>query len=158
LSKFLIYTDGGCKGNRRYAGCTGGFGYLILDENKKVLSEGGGKLEDVTNNIMELYAVIKGVEALIDYVGNNDIEDVKCIIKTDSRYIVDNYYDYVPLWKRNGWRKATGSAVLNKELWMRIVELSRELGYLKFVWVKAHASDLFNKRADELATEHMNRI
>jgi len=160
MEKFVVYTDGGCLGNKRDAGCIGGFGYLVLDDDKNDIVVGGGYRKDVTNNIMELYAVIKGVEALIEHVEKDDdidIKNVKCFLKTDSRYIVDNYYDYVPIWKKNGWRKRNGATVLNKKLWMKIDELSRGLGYLRFVWVKAHAFDSYNNKVDKIATEHMKR-
>ena len=156
--EFIIYTDGGCLGNRRDAGCIGGYGFLILNEAMDEIVQGSGKRENVTNNMMEMLAVIEGVKALIlevsEMVGVS-LDNVNCVIKTDSRYIIDNYYDYVHIWKKNGWRKKNGSAVLNKKLWIRIDELSREFNTFGLFWVKAHASDPYNNKVDEMATMQM---
>jgi len=157
MIRFYVYTDGGCIGNRRDAGCVGGYGFIILDENMEEVHSGGGRDENVTNNIMEMRAVIRGVKRLkrLLPVSKIDINNVQCIVKTDSRYISDNYYEYVPTWKKNGWRKRNGGAVLNRKLWMEIDGLSRGFRSFRISWVKGHDTDPYNNRVDEIATIYM---
>jgi len=155
--EFTVYTDGGCSGNKRDAGCIGGFGYLILDPAGTVLSEGGGKRTNVTNNMMEMLAVIEGLgqlkELLNEEFGGAEKHD--CIVATDSKYVCENYEDYVPEWKKNGWRKSNKSPVLNKELWIEMDKLTPDFHSFRFKWVKGHAKSKYNNRADEIVQQYM---
>ena len=155
--KFTTYTDGGCSGNRRDSGCPGGYGYIILDPGENNICEGGGKDFNTTNNRMELRAVIEGLISLKEIL-NDEYEGAKkhdCVVKTDSRYVCDNFDDYLPEWKRNGWKKSKGSPVLNKDLWQKIDELTPEFRSLRFFWIKGHASDKWNILADSLAQQNI---
>ncbi len=155
--EFTVYTDGGCHGNRRDAGCPGGYGYVILDPGNNKICEGGGKRKDTTNNRMEMLAVIQGLIALKEILNDeccgSDIHD--CIVKTDSRYVCDNFDDYLPEWKKNGWRKSKGGVVLNKDLWKRIDGLTPEFKSFRFQWVKGHARDKWNILVDQIAQDHI---
>jgi ribonuclease HI len=62
---FTIYTDGACIGNPG----PGGWGAVILSENKKIELFGGEKL--TTNNRMELMAAIKSLEHCGNIIKNN---------------------------------------------------------------------------------------
>lgn len=154
--KYVIYTDGACSGNRRDSGCKGGYGYIILDESETEISRGGGKRENVTNNMMEMIAVIKALgelkEETDEFWGSSKKHD--CELRTDSKYVIDNYDEYLPTWKKNGWRKANGGTVLNRELWKAIVELTPEFKSFAFKWVKGHSKDKYNIMVDEIATSH----
>ena len=155
-----MYTDGGCHGNRRDAGCPGGYGYVILDPGSNEISSGGGSERNTTNNRMEMTAVIEGLKHLIvtleaSYDGSKKHD---CIVKTDSKYVCENFDDYLPNWKKNGWRKSKGGSVLNKDLWKKIDELTPEFRSFRFQWVKGHAKDKWNILADSLVQRFIAEI
>jgi len=131
-----IYTDGACRGN---PGC-GGWGCIIYENgNEKEIK---GYKAQTTNNRMELTAVI---EALKSTTGDNPI-----VIYTDSKYVMDGINQWIVRWKKNGWMTAAKKTVKNKDLWLLLDELicSRKINW---VWVKGHAGNQGNERADYLA-------
>jgi len=156
---YTIYTDGSCSGNKRNAECKGGFGYIILDSSKSVILSGSGKRNNTTNNQMEMTAVIRGLETLIKYLQkfHDNSKNHNCIVVTDSRYVSDNFIEYLPYWKSKNWKKTNGCQVLNVGLWKRIDRLTLEFKSFCFQWVKGHASDKWNKKADALAQSYINR-
>lgn len=151
--KFIIYTDGACSGNKRDSGCPGGWAYIILDSSETLINGGSGKGSNTTNNKMELLAVIKSLEALIlilkNYWGGSQKHD--CEVRSDSKYIVDNFYENLSYWKMNNWRKSNGGQVLNKSYWMSIDKLTPKFKSLIFTWVKAHNTDKHNILVDAMA-------
>lgn len=156
---YIIYTDGGCLGNRRDDGCLGGYGYVVLNSERVLLSEGGGKRKNVTNNIMEMTAVIESLKELANIM-DSELEFIEkdkcaCLLRSDSKYVIDNYEDYIKEWKSNGWRKKNGKPVLNRELWMRIDNLTRGFKLFEFEWVKGHSGDHYNEMVDAIATQYM---
>ena len=155
--EFKVYTDGGCSGNKRDAGCPGGFGYIILDAADSILLSNGGREENTTNNRMEMMAVIEGTRALTELLNQEwvDSNEHDCVVFTDSRYVCDNYEDYLLGWKKNGWKKANGKPVLNVDLWKRIDLAAPEFKSFRFRWVKGHASNRFNIMVDEIAQNHI---
>ena len=154
---YTVYTDGSCSGNKRGAGCNGGYGFVLLDPSKSMFSCGKGKRENTTNNQMEMVAVIRGLEALIEYLqdfyGNS--KDHDCIVRTDSQYVSNNFMEYLPLWKSRNWKKSGGGQVLNVGLWKRIDSLTLEFKSFRFHWVKGHALDKWNEKADALAQSYI---
>jgi len=151
--EFTIYTDGGCSGNKRDSGCVGGYGFIILDPENKILIEGGGREINTTNNMMEMVAVIKGLQILkgilnVSY-GGSVIHD--CAVITDSKYVCENWEDYLPDWKKNNWRKANKKPVLNVRYWKEIDKLTPEFKSFRFKWVKGHNANALNERADAIA-------
>ncbi|GAB4225809.1 MAG: ribonuclease HI [Methyloligellaceae bacterium] len=135
-----IYTDGACSGNPG----PGGWGaVLISGKHRKELK--GGEAE-TTNNRMELLAAIRALEAL----KSPSIVD----LHTDSNYLREGITSWIENWKRNGWRTAARKPVKNADLW-RALEEARQRHKVRFHWVKGHAGDPENERADELAREGM---
>ena len=133
-----IYTDGACRGNPG----KGGWGaILIYGKNKKEMS--GGERQ-TTNNRMELMAAIEALSILK--------EPCEVTLTSDSKYLVDAITKgWLESWKKNGWRKADRSEVLNVDLWQKlIVQLDRH--DVKFVWVHGHTGHEYNERCDVLAT------
>ena len=138
--RVAIWTDGACSGNPG----PGGWGaVLTFDGHKKDLC-GGEKL--TTNNRMELMAAIMALEAL----------SRPCAIDlhTDSQYLRGGVMGWIAGWKRNGWRTADKKPVKNVELWQRL-EAAAERHDVVYHWVKGHAGDVMNERADELARKGM---
>ena len=131
-----IYTDGACRGNPG----SGGWGCIIFENGNE--KEIRGYKAQTTNNRMELTAVI---EALKSTTGDNPI-----VIYTDSKYVMDGINQWIVRWKKNGWMTAAKKTVKNKDLWLFLDELicSRKINW---VWVKGHAGNQGNERADYLA-------
>lgn len=133
-----IYTDGACRGNPG----RGGWGAILVYEGREKELSGGDKL--TTNNRMELSAVIAALSALKEPC------DVK--LTTDSQYVVNAIEKgWLSSWMKNNWRKSDKSAVLNVDLWQKLVELL-DVHKVTFVWVKGHNGHPYNERCDVLAT------
>ncbi|MEY4753308.1 MAG: hypothetical protein RJA44_983 [Pseudomonadota bacterium] len=138
-----IYTDGACKGNPG----PGGWGaWLRSGAHEKELW--GGE-RGTTNNRMELTAVI---EALASLKRSCDI-----VLYTDSAYVKNGITTWIHNWKRRGWRTADNKPVKNVELWQRLEGLSR-LHHVDWRWVKGHAGDPGNERADQLANRGVEEL
>ena len=133
-----IHTDGSCLGNPG----AGGWAAIIVDEDNRREEIFGGA-EHTTNNRMELTAAIRALEKIF---AGAQVE-----LFTDSNYLKNAFTNgWLVKWKRNGWRTSTGTAVLNKDLWLALDGLI-STRTVKFNWVKGHAGDFFNERCDELA-------
>lgn len=135
-----IYTDGACSGNPG----PGGWGAILMwGDHRKELK--GGEAQ-TTNNRMELMAAISALEALK--------ASVTADLYTDSSYVRNGIMSWIHGWKRNGWRTADKKPVKNVELWQRLEQaLTRHK--VTWHWVKGHAGNPENERADELAREGM---
>lgn len=131
-----IYTDGACSGNPG----PGGWGALLLwNGHEKELF--GGEAE-TTNNRMEMMAVVQALEAL---KGPSKVE-----LYTDSKYVMQGITEWLHGWKARGWKTAGKKPVKNQDLWMAI-DAAMARHDVRFHWVKGHAGDECNERADELA-------
>ncbi len=138
LSYVEIATDGACKGNPG----PGGWGALIRHgKTEKEIS--GGELE-TTNNRMELRAAIEALNALK--------RPCKVKLSIDSTYVKDGITKWVFNWQKNGWRTAAKKPVKNADLWQQLVE-AVERHDIEWHWVKGHAGDADNERADMLASD-----
>lgn len=131
-----IWTDGACKGNPG----PGGWGVLMrYGEHSRELY-GGEPL--TTNNRMELTAVIEALSAVK--------RPVPIVLHLDSSYVKKGITGWVHNWKRRGWRTGEGKPVKNVELWQALDKLAAS-HTIDWRWVKGHAGDPGNERADELA-------
>ncbi len=133
-----IYTDGACRGNPG----PGGWGAVLLSDGHR--KEIKGACPETTNNRMELQAAIRGLEALT--------RPCEVDLYTDSRYLRDGITQWLSRWKRNGWRTSGKKPVSNKDLW-EILDVLSEQHQVTWHWVKGHAGDPENERADALARE-----
>ena len=133
-----IYTDGACKGNPG----PGGWGaWLKAGDHEKEMF--GGE-RNTTNNRMELTAVIEALASLK--------RSCRITIYTDSEYVRKGMTEWIAGWQRRGWKTADGKPVKNVELWQRLDAL-RKLHEVDWRWVKGHAGDPGNERADALANK-----
>ena len=134
--KVIIYTDGACSGNPG----PGGWGAVLrYGKHEKELHGGEG---DTTNNRMEMMAAIMALESLK--------EPCEVTVVTDSVYVKNGMTQWLDGWKKNGWKTADKKPVKNAELWQRLEEaVARHL--VEWQWVKGHAGDEMNERADALA-------
>ena len=148
MYKFKAYTDGACSGNPG----VGGWGAVLLAEkNNKIIKrkEISGGLVDTTNNQMELIAAIETLKALKKYT---EI----CII-TDSNYVKKGITEWLPSWKKNNWKTSSKKEVKNRKLWEELEELVNR-NKVDWQWVKGHAGNIENERADFLAREEINKM
>jgi ribonuclease HI len=137
--------------------CIGGYGFVIIDvDKKKIVKSSGGSVEGTTNNRMELSAAIQGLQDLI-YLKNNNVSKEKCAVLTDSNYIVNNWYSYIEDWIKNDFKKSSGGKVLNDDLWRLLYKLSKKFEAIKFKWVKGHGRSKFNIMADTIATDYISK-
>ena len=148
MYKFKAYTDGACSGN---PGVDGWGAVLLAEKNNKIIKrkEISGGLVDTTNNQMELIAAIETLKALKKYT---EI----CII-TDSNYVKKGITEWLPSWKKNNWKTSSKKEVKNRKLWEELEELVNR-NKVDWLWVKGHAGNIENERADFLAREEINKI
>ena len=144
MKRVELYTDGACRGNPG----PGGWGAILVYHGKEKELSGGEA--STTNNRMELMAAIAGMSALR--------EPCEIVLTSDSKYLVDAINKgWLASWKRNGWRKADKSALLNVELWQKIDSLL-EIHDVSFVWVHGHTGHPYNERCDALATAYADKF
>ncbi len=138
-----IYTDGACKGNPG----PGGWGaWLKSGMHDKELF--GGEVQ-TTNNRMELTAVIEALGTLK--------RPCKVKLHTDSQYVKNGISVWIHDWKRRGWRTADKKPVKNEDLWRKLDEAVQ--GHdIEWIWVKGHAGDPGNERADGLANKGVDEV
>ena len=142
LTVVEMWTDGACKGNPG----PGGWGAWMRSEGHERELCGGDPL--TTNNRMELLAVIEGLRALN--------RPCAVTLHVDSTYVMKGMTTWVAGWKRNGWMTGAKTPVKNKELWQSLeAEVDRHV--VTWVWVKGHAGDPGNERADGLANQGVPR-
>lgn len=132
----VIYTDGACRGNPG----PGGWGVILSYKGK--IKELFGAEEHTTNNRMELMAAIKALESL----KRPCLVEIYC----DSSYVLKGITDWLPNWKKRGWKTAAKTPVKNEDLWRRLDAAILD-HKIQWKWVKGHSGDSGNNRADELA-------
>jgi ribonuclease HI len=133
-----IYTDGACAGN---PGPGGWAAILVAGERRHEIS---GYEPATTNNRMEMRAALEALEAL---ESPSDVD-----LYTDSQYLMNGMKDWLPRWRKNGWRTADKKPVKNADLWQAL-ETATARHSVRWHWVKGHAGHPENERCDELANE-----
>lgn len=132
----IIYTDGACRGNPG----PGGWGVILNYKGK--IKELYGAEKHTTNNRMELMAAIQALESL----------NRPCSVQlnSDSSYVLKGITDWMPNWKKRGWKTAAKTPVKNEDLWRRL-DSAIVKHKVEWKWVKGHSGDTGNDRADALA-------
>ena len=143
MKDVVLYTDGACEGNPG----PGGYAALIDEDGSRREIQGGER--QTTNNRMELTAIIRGLEALS--------APSRVRVVTDSQYVVRGMTEWIHSWQRKGWRNAAREPVKNRELWERLLELSRK-HQVSWQWIRGHAGHLENERADFLARQAITTL
>ena len=141
--KVEIYTDGACKGNPG----PGGWGALMVYKGAEKELWGGEP--NTTNNRMELMAAIAGLIALTR----------PCSVKlvTDSQYVMKGIQEWLPNWKKRGWKTASKEPVKNADLWQKLdEEVNRH--QVSWQWVRGHTGHPGNERADQLANRGVDEV
>ncbi|MBK8509640.1 MAG: ribonuclease HI [Candidatus Competibacter sp.] len=131
-----LFTDGACSGNPG----PGGWGALLRYRGREKELSGGES--ETTNNRMELLAAINGLEALN--------RPARVRIVTDSQYVMKGVTEWLPGWKRRGWKTADRQPVKNIDLWRRL-EAALAPHQVEWEWVRGHSGHAENERVDQLA-------
>ena len=136
--RVIIYTDGACQGNPGL----GGWGVVLRYGDAEKTLHGGQA--DTTNNRMELMAAIKGLEQLK--------RPCSVDLYTDSVYVRDGITKWIHGWQKNNWRTSNKKPVKNEDLWKILWPLTQKHN-VTWHWVKGHAGNPDNERADALARQ-----
>lgn len=143
-----IYTDGATSNNGA-ANAPGGWAYAVIDEEDNLRYSSNGFINDATNNICELMAIINACYAA-------EAINEQITIYSDSAYIINCYKDkWYKKWLVNGWKNSKKEPVANKELWEQLIPYFENEKY-NFIKVKGHATDKWNILVDKLAVEAKN--
>lgn len=136
-----VYTDGGCEPNPG----VGGWGAVLLYGGARKELSGGA--DHSTNNRMELTAAIEALKALK--------RSCRVVLHTDSEYLKKGVTEWLPAWKRRGWKRKGGS-VKNLDLWQELDGLSDQHD-IHWQWVPGHAGIDENERCHDLAAQEIAR-
>ena len=139
-----VYTDGACKGNPG----PGGWGVYIKSNDEEKDLYGGNP--ETTNNQMEMQAALEALKYLKD---KNEVIE----LYTDSNYLRQGITEWIHKWKLNNWRTAAKKPVANRDLWVEISDLNEKMN-VEWNWVKGHAGDPGNERADQLANKGAENV
>ena len=137
MNTAIIYTDGSSRGNPG----PGGWGSIVV--HGKDVTELGGREDVTTNNRMELMAAIEGLR-LVDQLDS-------ITLYSDSQYVIKGMTEWIGGWQKKGWKNSQKKAVLNRDLWEMLLEVSKDKN-ITWTYVKGHAENPGNNRCDEIAT------
>jgi ribonuclease HI len=132
-----VWTDGGSKPN------PGPGGWAAILRFRGVEKELSGAEPATTNNRMELTAAAAALEALK--------RPCRVVLHTDSEYVKNGITRWHTGWVRKNWRSSSGDPVKNMDLWQRLLAAAAQ-HKIEWRWVRGHAGDVMNERADALAT------
>ncbi|WP_350494240.1 ribonuclease HI [Thermoanaerobacterium sp. R66] len=143
MPEVIIYTDGACSGNPG----PGGWGAILI--YKDTVKEISGYEENTTNNRMELTAAIEALKMLK--------RPCKVNLYSDSSYLINAFNQkWIDNWLKKGWIKSDKTPVENKDLWLKLLDLS-SIHQIKWIKVKGHADNEYNNRCDKLATDEIKK-
>lgn len=142
LPEVTIYTDGACSGN---PGPGGWAALLLFGVHQKEIS---GAETHTTNNRMELTAAIESLALLK--------RPCAVTLYTDSEYLKRGVSEWMPGWKRRGWKRKDGE-LLNSDLWQKL-DLLLQQHRVAWQWAKGHANHPENERVDALARAALARL
>ena len=143
MSHVQIFTDGACRGNPG----PGGWGALLRFGGQEKTLFGGE--QDTTNNRMELTAVIEALGALK--------RPCDVTLTSDSTYVLKGIQEWMPNWKKRGWKTASKKPVKNVDLWKKLDVLIVE-HKIDWQWVKGHSGHPGNELADQLANQGIDEL
>ncbi|OYY74045.1 MAG: ribonuclease HI [Gammaproteobacteria bacterium 28-57-27] len=143
LSSVEIWTDGACRGNPG----PGGWGAVLRAAGQEKQLWGGEN--HTTNNRMELGAAIQALTALK--------RPCRVTLTTDSQYVMKGMQEWLPNWKKRGWRTAGNQAVKNADLWQQLDALCAK-HEVRWAWVRGHVGHPENELADQLANRGIDEL
>jgi ribonuclease HI len=140
-----LFTDGACSGNPG----PGGWAFILrhLATGREKIASGGER--ETTNNRMELQAAIEALAALK--------RRTRVVLTTDSQYVRQGITQWLPVWKRNGWKTSARQPVKNRDLWERLDALAGAHD-VEWHWVRGHSGPPENERADQEANRAIDAL
>lgn len=143
MKEIVIHTDGACRGNPG----PGGWGALLQYNGTAKPIKGSAR--ETTNNRMELTAAIRALETLK--------QPCRVTLITDSNYVRQGITEWLPNWKKRGWRTADKKPVKNADLWQELESVTLQ-HQIEWRWVRGHSGDAGNEAADLLANEAIDEM
>jgi ribonuclease HI len=138
-----LFTDGACSGNPG----PGGWAFILHHPATGQSVEKSAAELDTTNNRMELIGVIEGLSTLKRPCEVN--------LVTDSQYVAKGISEWMPTWKRQGWKRKEGKSfkpVVNVDLWQRLDALLK-IHRVRVEHVLGHRGHPENEACDRMAVE-----
>jgi ribonuclease HI len=133
----MVYTDGACDPNPGKGGWA-----VVIQQNGEIKKLSGGEAQ-TTNNRMELMAAIMALRSIPT--------SIPIVINSDSEYVKKGITEWMPDWKKRGWKRK-GGALANLDLWQELDRLNSK-AMVTWKWVKGHAGHPMNELADQLASK-----
>lgn len=141
-NKIIVYTDGSCVNK------VGGFGYVIVKDDKSIPVSGKVPSYPTTNQVAELYAIY----STLYHLYKDDAVNHGLVIYTDSKYSIGCLTEWHYTWRKNGWINSKGESVANQKLIKAILDISKDIN-IEYRHVRAHRGHFYNEWADKLANE-----
>ena len=143
----IIYTDGATSNNGQ-AGAVGGWAFIVVYGNS-IIYECSGHIENATNNICELTAIIEACKQAASV--NEIVRPTFYTIYSDSAYCINCYKQkWYKKWQQNGWLNSKKQPVANRELWEQLIPFFENPNF-KFRKVEGHSTNEYNNYVDKLA-------
>ncbi len=143
MTDTIIFTDGSARGNPG----PGGWGAIVATQDM-VIELGGGETH-TTNNRMELLAAISALEK----AGFSE----QPILYTDSAYVLSGATRWIFGWQKNNWQTTQKQDVLNRDLWERLLTVTRKRRKVDWRLLKGHFGIPANERCDVIATSNADK-
>lgn len=154
-NQIALFSDGACLGNPG----PGTWAAFAQNKDGEVLFESSSFDGNTTNNKMEMQGVINGLLRILDQTeGKKGVFEV--FVYSDSKYVVDGANQWMPNWKKNGWKKADQKTPENLALWQQLDEVLVHPGFIKvhLHWVKGHAGHPQNEYCDKLCQNLLKQV
>lgn len=150
-----IYTDGSCRGNG-YKNSQGGYGVAIFDDRRNLIDAYRESFDNVTNNQMELKAILKAFELL-----DTKYKNQQSIIYSDSAYCINILTSWIYKWANNNWKGSNKETIKNLDIITSLYEYYKKdffINQIDFVKVQGHNGDIGNELVDAIATANLSKI
>lgn len=150
--RVTYYTDGSCAANGS-KNTHGGAAFVCVRDKDTIVDQWQEFYEGkITNNSMELEAILYAIHHIHDNKYDENEFEVPTIY-SDSSYCVNTINTWMYNWKNNGWLKSDNKVPENLDIIMAIWYLKEEKGYkFHLEKIKGHAGHQWNEYVDKLAT------
>jgi ribonuclease HI len=151
----ICYTDGACRGNGKDT-AAGGFGVVVLDDNRNIVDLYSKQCEGTTNNREELKAILYVMLKYGRKEYNFTVDEFPPTVYSDSAYCVNTFNDWMFRWANNGWLKSDKKIPENLDLIQAYYDHYQKGYRIELKKVTGHSGNKWNEMADGLATGHIN--